>query len=158
MQTKTRDIKAFITLYALCLGVQFLGNHFTMLGMGDWYGSLNKSPLTPPGYWFGIVWTVLYLMMAVAAWKVWHQLGMWNSRPLRWWMLQLFSGLLWCIIFFGHRDIPGGLAMIAAELVIFAATLHHFYRVNKEAGWLLVPQLVWLVFATYLNYYLFMHN
>lgn len=155
---KTVDLKALVIFYAICVGVEILGNHFTQLSVSTWYAGLNQSPLTPAGFWFGIVWTALYILMAVAAWKAWHQTGVWGSRALRWWGIQLFSGLIWSIVFFGNQCISCGLAMIMLSWIATLVTIAQFGKVNKDAGLLMVPQLGWLTFATYLNYYIFANN
>lgn len=153
-----RNALRFITAYLLCLAVQFLGGYYTSLSVGDWYVALNKSSLTPPGMWFGIVWTALYFLMALAAARIAKITGQWNNRPLRWWAVQLFAGLIWCMVFFGHRDIENGMLVIAFNWLAILLTLVFFWRVNRTAGLLLAPLLAWVSFASYLNFYMLTHN
>lgn len=149
---------SFIMAYGLCLFVQGAGGYYTQMSVNDWYPALNKSPLTPPGMWFGIVWTSLYFLMALAAARVAKIAGQWNNRPLRWWLVQLFTGLIWTMVFFGHRDIQNGMYVIAFEWVATLITVVLFWRVNRLAALLLVPLLAWVSFASYLNLYILQHN
>lgn len=148
----------FIVAYGLCVIVQVIGGHYTQMSVTDWYPTLNKSPLTPPGMWFGIVWTILYILMAVAAARVARITGQFNNRPLRWWLVQLFTGLVWTMVFFGHRDIENGMVLISFGWVATLLSVLFFWRVDRVAGLLLVPLLGWISFASYLNFYILQHN
>lgn len=153
-----KTLLVFFRFYALCLIVQVLGGYYTAMGVETWYPTLNKSPLTPPGMWFGIVWTMLYFLMAVAATRVWRATGTVNNRPLRWWLIQLIVGLVWCMVFFGMRDTQAGLALILFNLFAIVLTVYFFRRADHRAGLLLVPLLAWVSFASYLNLYIVLHN
>ncbi len=120
---------------------------------GDWYVRLNKPPWNPPAWVFGPAWTLLYILMALAAWLVWRE-GGWRAqgRALRLFLLQWSLNALWTPLFFGlHRP---GLAF--AEIILLglaiAATLWSFWRVRKLAGVLLLPYLAWVSFAAALNF------
>lgn len=120
---------------------------------GGWYASLVKPAWNPPGWLFGPVWTLLYAMMAVAAWLVWRQ-GGWRGqrRALGLYLLQWALNALWTPIFFGlHR--PGlAFAEILGLDVAVLATLAAFWRVNRLAGALLAPYALSVLFATILNF------
>ena len=118
-----------------------------------WYAGLVKPAWNPPGWLFGPVWTVLYTMMAVAAWLVWRN-GGWKAqkRALGLYLIQWALNALWTPLFFGlHR--PG---MAFAEIVVLdiavLGTLAAFWRAKRLAGTLLVPYALWVGFATVLNY------
>jgi tryptophan-rich sensory protein len=116
----------------------------------DWYASLRKPPLTPPNWIFGPVWSFLYLCIAVAAWLVWRaRRG--ATTPLALWASQLLLNGLWSLLFFGlHR--PGlALLELAILLALVVATTAAFFRVRSLAGALLVPYVLWVGFAIYLN-------
>jgi tryptophan-rich sensory protein len=118
-----------------------------------WYAQLVKPAWNPPAWIFGPVWTVLYAMMAVAAWLVWRH-GGWkaNGRALGLFLLQWLLNALWTPLFFGlHR--PGlAFADIAALWVTLAVTVVCFWRVRRVAGVLLLPYLAWVTFAAALNF------
>jgi len=120
---------------------------------GDWYAGLVKPSWNPPSWLFGPAWTVLYAMMAVAAWLVWRE-GGWRARKraLRLYLTQWALNALWTPIFFGmHR--PGlAFAEIIVLDVALLATLAAFWRVKRLAGALLIPYALWVAFATVLNH------
>lgn len=143
--------RRFLIFYVPCLLVQLIGGYFTQLSVTTWYQTLDKSALTPPGIAFGIAWTILYFLMAVAATRIHLKRKTFRSRSLVWWAIQLLLGLIWCIVFFGNREIALGFAVILANLVAVAVTLYRFYRIDTVAAWLMAPLLAWLMFASYLN-------
>lgn len=142
-------IPGLIGWLLLCYAASALGVLFMP---GDWYASLNKPAWNPPNWVFGPVWTLLYGMMAVAAWLVWQQGGFaLQRRPLRLFLIQLGLNALWTPLFFGLRS--PGLAFVDIILLWLAivATLISFWRVSRPATWLLVPYLAWVSFAAVLN-------
>ena len=123
---------------------------------GDWYVSINKPTWNPPSWIFGPVWTALYLMMAVAAWIVWRS-DRWR-RPLCLYFTQLVLNAAWTPVFFGAKEIGWALVVILALWTAILCTLLAFGRVSKLAGWMLVPYLAWVSFATVLNFMLWRMN
>jgi benzodiazapine receptor len=124
-----------------------------------WYASLHKPSWNPPGWVFGPVWTLLYTMMAVAAWLVWRRGGFVMQRgPLTWFLVQLALNAAWSPLFFGlHQP---GLALVDIVLLwlAIAATIAAFGRVYRGAAWLLAPYLLWVSFASVLNFTLWRMN
>ena len=116
---------------------------------GDWYEALRKPPLNPPNWIFGPVWTALYLCIAVAAWRVWLAIG--SGAPLALWSAQLAVNALWSWLFFGLQRPGLALIDIGLLLVLLGLTVNAFFRVERLAGWLLVPYFGWVAFASYLN-------
>jgi len=126
---------------------------------GEWYAALQKPAWNPPSWIFGPVWTVLYTMMAVAAWLVWIDGGFAaRRRPLAWFLTQLALNAAWTPIFFGLHQ-PG---LACAEILLLwltiAATLAVFWPLNRTASWLLAPYLAWVSFAATLNFTLWRLN
>lgn len=137
---------------AICLGAASLGSAITTTSVGDWYQTLNKPLWTPPDWWFGPVWTSLYLMMAMAAWLVWRRHGWFASRaPLLLFALQLGLNVSWSAIFFGLRSPGWALFEILVLWSAIVATTISFLGRSTVAALLLVPYLVWTSFATLLN-------
>lgn len=116
---------------------------------GAWYAALNKPAWNPPPWVFGPAWTLLYTLMAVAAWMVWKRAGF--SKPLVLYFVQLALNAAWTPIFFGLHWLGVSVAVIALLWLMIAATLVSFRRVRGTAGWLLVPYLMWVSFAAVLN-------
>ena len=126
---------------------------------GEWYEMLEKPAWNPPAWLFGPVWTVLYLLMAVAAWLVWKR-GGWNAnrRPLGLYLTQLALNAAWTPAFFGMQNPGLALAVIVLLLTAIVAALKTFSAVHRTAGYLLVPYLLWVNFATVLNLTLWFMN
>lgn len=123
---------------------------------GTWYEDLHKPSWNPPAWLFGPAWTLLYTLMAVAAWLVWKRVGF--SRPLVLYFVQLALNAAWTPIFFGAHQLGWALIEIVVMWVTILLTLLSFRRVNPTAGWLFVPYLVWVSFATCLNFTLWRLN
>lgn len=119
---------------------------------GGWYSSLAKPPWNPPSWLFGPVWTLLYAMMAVAAWLVWRE-GGWKAqgRALGLYLAQWALNALWTPLFFGLRRPGLAFAEIIALDAAVLLTLAAFWRAKRLSGLLLVPYMLWVAFATVLN-------
>ena len=124
--------------------------------LGTWYEALHKPSWNPPEWLFGPAWTLLYTLMAVAAWLVWKRLGF--SRPLVLYFVQLALNAAWTPIFFGAHQLGWALIEIVLMWIMILLTLLSFRRVNPTAGWLFVPYLAWVSFATCLNFTLWRLN
>ena len=126
---------------------------------GTWYASLVKPSWNPPNAIFGPVWTVLYALMGISAWLVWKKAGFNGAgAALILFVVQLVLNALWSYLFFGlHRPDMAFLDIIAlwAAVLVVAAL---FWRVDRIAGGLMVPYVVWVTFASYLNYVLWRLN
>lgn len=130
-----------------------LGSIFTASSVREWYVTLTKAPLTPPSWVFGPVWTTLFALMGIAAFLVWQQ-GLKRNDvrvALRLFIGQLALNLLWSILFFGARSPGAALIEIIVLWMAILATILAFKNISKPAAWLLVPYLLWVTFATYLN-------
>jgi translocator protein len=136
----------------LCFGVAALGSMFTSSAMPEWYMSLEKPAFNPPAWVFGPVWTLLYAMMAVAAWLVWREAGFGGATvALSMFFVQLALNLAWSGIFFGLREPGWAMLEILALWSAIVATLVLFFRHSSVAGWLMTPYLLWVSFAAVLN-------
>ena len=125
----------------------------------SFYAELTRPSWAPPASWFGPVWSVLYVLMAVAAWVVWRVPPEARARtPLVLFLVQLTVNALWSWLFFHWR--LGGVAFadIVVLLALIAATVVSFWRVKRLAGALLVPYLCWVSFATVLNWSIWQSN
>ena len=147
--SKTRQLLALAGWLALCFSAAASA---AFVSTGGWYAALNKPSWNPPNWLFGPVWTLLYVMMAIAAWLVWKQ-GGWpaQSRALTLFIAQWLLNALWTPLFFGAHRPDWALVEIIVFWLALAATLRAFYPVNKTAGLLLVPYLAWVSFASFLN-------
>jgi benzodiazapine receptor len=123
---------------------------------GAWYARLAKPWFNPPNWLFPIAWSVLYLMIAVAGFLVWRQVGF-GAEIWLWWGSLLLNAA-WSWIFFGLRRMDWALAELALFWVSIAGMIAAFAPVSAAAAWLLVPYLVWVSFAGFLNWTLWRLN
>jgi tryptophan-rich sensory protein len=124
---------------------------------GEFYGSLQRPSFAPPGSVFGPVWTLLYTLMGVAAWRVWRAAG--DKRSA--WILfaaQLIANAAWSWIFFWAHSGKWAFVEILLLWVLIAMTIRAFARIDRPAAWLLVPYLAWVSFATLLTWTIWRAN
>lgn len=125
----------------------------------SFYGLLSQPAWAPPAWLFGPVWTVLFTMMAIAAWLVWRSGGIQaNRNALTLFLIQLVFNALWSWLFFAWKLGAWAFADILLLWVLIMATLVSFWRVSKLAGALLIPYLLWVTFAGALNHALWQLN
>lgn len=154
-----RSAFALIGFTGLCLAVGWIGSQVTEPALGDWYTALAKPSWTPPNAAFPIVWTALYVVMAVAAWLVWRERGDTAiSLPMTLFGVQLALNSAWSVLFFGLRRPDLGLIEIILLLAAILATALAFGRVRPLAGWLLLPYLLWTAYAAALNFAIWRMN
>ena len=124
------------------------------------YGALVQPDWAPPGWLFGPVWTILFTMMAFAAWLVWRAPAEPSAR--RWalglFVVQLAANALWSWLFFGMQKGGWAFAEVLVFWVLIALTCAAFWRIRPLAGMLLLPYLAWVAFASYLNWVLWQAN
>jgi tryptophan-rich sensory protein len=138
---------AFLVLSFLAAAI---GGRLTAASVRTWYPLLRKPTWTPPSWVFGPVWTLLYTLMAVAAWLVWRQVG--PGSEVAAYGVQLALNVAWSYYFFGRRSPRDGVVAIVLLWIAIAVTLVLFWRVTALAGWLFVPYLAWVSLAGWLNF------
>jgi tryptophan-rich sensory protein len=147
-----RQASWLIGLLVLCSGAAGIGGAATSTSVSGWYQTLARPSWNPPDWVFGPVWTVLYFLMAIAAWLVWRRAGWPAARvPLAWFAVQLSLNVGWSIVFFGLRSPGAALAEILLLWLAIGATAISFARRSSVAAWLIVPYLAWTSFAVVLN-------
>ena len=143
------SLAAFVIV---CLGAGGLGAIATTSEIDGWYRTLAKPAWNPPDSVFGPVWTTLYIMMAVSAWLVWTSAERKAvALPLTLFAAQLLLNVAWSWIFFGLHQPGWALVEIILLWLTIGTTVLVFFRFSKIAGWLLVPYLAWVSFASVLN-------
>ena len=164
MPKNTRQWGLLLLFIAIAQGAGLLGTFFTVEAVSGWYQTLSQPSFAPPNWVFGPVWTFLYTLMGIAIYRVWQKRGVSpkkaiaRSRGIKTYFLQLAVNASWSIVFFGMKNIGGALVIIIALLVLIVATMRHFFKVDAYAGWLFIPYLVWVSFATLLNAYIYLLN
>jgi len=138
----------------ICLIIGFLSGFATQSSVNDWYLSLNKPGFTPPNWIFGPVWTLLYILMGIAAGLVWAKgfYHIWVKTALYNFGFQLLFNALWSVVFFGFKNPFWALLVILFLLALILLTIKWFNVVSRTAAYLLIPYFLWVCFATILNY------
>ncbi|AIY79402.1 tryptophan-rich sensory protein [Clostridium botulinum] len=162
-EEKKKTKKIFFIPLILSIGIPLIIASFInviMPYMGELYDSLNKPFFAPPGSVFPIVWTILYILMGIACYRVYilKYRGIDTSSAIFTYSIQLLLNFLWVFIFFGLRLY--GIAFIELLIILFFAVLTFikFYNKDKIAGLLFIPYLLWLTYAGVLNFYVWMLN
>jgi len=140
-----------------------IGSIFTISAIPTWYAGLMKPALNPPSWLFGPVWITLYALMGIAAFLIWkyhaQEKGLEKKRKaLGVFCLQLFLNALWSIIFFGFHSPSWALVGIVVLWFTILWTMVLFYKISRSAMYLLLPYILWVSFAMYLNYSIVMLN
>ena len=157
--SRTKQVIALVVSLGIAFSVAWLGAFFTDLSIGIWYPTLIKPAWTPSGTIIGLIWTILYGLIAVAVWVVWLNDGPDKRRsPLTLYGLQLFLNLAWTFIFFGLRSPEIAFIEIIVLWITICATLVSFCKVSMFAGALMVPYLMWVSFAVALNFMIWRRN
>ena len=145
---------ALILFVALVVGGGLAIGYVT--APGEWYAGLVKPSFNPPNWVFAPVWTVLYVLIAVAGWRVWWQDA--GSGAMMLWWLQLGLNFLWSPVFFAAHKVGLALLVILLLLVVIVGFIAVAWRQERIAAWLLVPYAAWVAFATALNGAIFALN
>ncbi len=137
----------------VCLLIGALSGFATQSSVDTWYPELAKPDFTPPNWLFAPVWTLLYILMGIAAGLVWarglHHI--WVKTALYYFGFQLLINGSWSLVFFGLQNPPVAMGVIIVLAVLIVLTIRSFRVVSKPAAWLMVPYLLWVLFASMLN-------
>jgi tryptophan-rich sensory protein len=156
---RRRDLLGLGGFLAACLAISAIGGWVTAQTVGTWYRTLEKPAFNPPDWVFAPVWTLLYVLIALAGWRVWRRRGFGGApRAAAAYAAQLALNLAWSFLFFGGRMIGAALADIVLLLAAIAVTATLFRRIDRVAAWLLAPYGAWVAFAAVLNYALWRLN
>lgn len=158
-------LKSFLKVLlsiAICELAGIIGAVFTVSAIPGWYATLTKPALNPPAWVFGPVWTTLYALMGISLFLIWWDhlyLIRTNKRIVTVWrsgvvlfFVQLALNALWSVIFFGLHSPGGALVDIILLWLAIVWTMITFYKISRPAAYLLVPYILWVSFAAYLNY------
>ena len=149
-----KDIAIALLFVIVCLSAGILGSFSTASNIPTWYAAINKPSFNPPNYLFGPVWTFLYISMGVAAFLVWKK-GFEKKEvkfALGLFAIQLALNAAWSPLFFGLHWLLISFIEIVVMWGFILWTLLRFYRISVPAGLLLVPYILWVSFASVLNF------
>jgi len=151
------NITKLIVSIAIPLIAAGIGSFFTTKSIPNWYAALQKPAFNPPNWIFGPVWTILFIMMGIALYLVWTS-GKANNAALWIFGIQLGLNVLWSILFFGMQSPLWAFVDIIALWLAILATIISFYSVSAIASYLLIPYILWVSFATILNWKIMVLN
>jgi len=144
----------------ITLAIGGVASFFTVPQIPTWYTFLQKPAFNPPNWLFGPVWTLLYILIGISAYLVWQKrdesLVYINAKYT--YIFQLLFNFSWSIVFFGLHQIFMALTIIMALWLSILVTIFYFGKLSRTAAWLLVPYLLWVSFASLLNYYIYLLN
>ncbi len=149
-----------IIAVVVCFGIGSLSGIATSNGLSEWYATIRKPSFNPPNWLFAPVWTVLYTMMGVAAALVWHK-GLETQGvkvALIVFAIQLILNALWSILFFGMQNPALAFFEILVLWFSILVCIFSFMKVHKTAGYLLIPYILWVSFAAFLNFTIWQLN
>jgi benzodiazapine receptor len=140
----------------LCQLAGLIGSVFTTPAISSWYTYLNKPNFNPPNWLFAPVWVSLYTLMGISLYLVWQKKN--NQAAIKIFLAQLILNSLWSIIFFGLRQPFWAFIEIIFLWSLILLTIFRFQKISKIASLLLIPYLLWVSFASFLNFYIFKLN
>lgn len=155
-----KNILKLILCIGLCQLAGIIGSFYTTDAIPTWYASLNKPALNPPNWIFGPVWITLYTLMGIALYIIWKKgadtPGVKSAMTI--FFIQLIFNTAWSIVFFGSQNIFAALIVIIILWLLILLTIIFFHRLSSLAVYLLVPYIIWVSFASYLNYMIYRLN
>lgn len=151
-QLRWSFIRMVIIFVPLVITLGLMSSRFAGPTDSYWFLSLEKPALYPPGWMFGLVWTILYGLMGWALAIVWHAFGhAQRGAAIGMFIVQLLLNLAWTPLFFKYHQLMGSWILMALLIAAVIGTTVLFYKVRKAAGWLMAPYILWLAVAFYLN-------
>lgn len=148
-----KNLKIYLISIIGTLTVGILSGLLTMNSMGI-YAFINRPPLSPPSWLFPVVWTILYILMGISVAIYYTK----TEKVPRIYILQLLVNFTWPLIFFNLEAYFLSFIVILLLIVLVVNMIREFYSVSKLSGLLQIPYLLWLVFATYLNFAIYLLN
>ncbi|HEY9886238.1 MAG TPA: TspO/MBR family protein [Vampirovibrionales bacterium] len=151
-QIEKKEYWYLLLFIVICQIAGLLGSLATLSSVDTWYASLVKPSLTPPGWVFGPIWTILYTLMGIATWLVWRTKSTLKKEALITFFIHLAFNALWSFLFFGLQSTTYGLAGILFLFLLILITIRVYEKVSIVAALLLIPYAFWVFFATYLSF------
>ncbi len=154
------NYKRLIISLALPQLAGIVGSLFTTSAIPTWYATLQRPSFSPPNWIFGPAWITLYILMGISVYLIWQRIEKNKTAKGALWMfwVHLFFNASWSIIFFGLQN--PGLAFVNIIIIwlLIIALMIKFWKINRWASYLLIPYLLWVSFASVLNYFIWYLN
>lgn len=149
--------KSLIASLAITLGTGFLSGLISRNGMES-FKTIKKPVLSPPAIAFPIVWTILFILMGISLYIIWNSEGENKKKALIIFALQLLVNFIWSPVFFNLKSYLGAFIILVVLLVLIVMMIGEFKKLNKTAAYLNIPYLLWVTFAGYLNFSIYLLN
>ena len=159
MLKKTKNYTALITWIVSLIAIGNYIGFSTKNRIASWYQHIIKSPLTPPDITFGIVWTILYILIGYTGWKIWHLKKNEDTNLCKkLYILQIVLNWVWTPLFFYKHDIGASFICVIGLALCVLLLMLKVYSYSLKLLFCLLPYLLWLLFASYLNGYIWWYN
>lgn len=158
MNAKIKNVSKFLISMAPPFLAAVIGSIFTASSVGNWYQTLQKPFFNPPGWIFGPVWTLLFFLIGCSLYLVWQSDKEGKKKAYLIFGIQLVLNVLWSSLFFGLQNPGFAFAEIIILWIFIIWNIVIFRKFSSAAAWLLVPYLIWVSFAVYLNFSIFRLN
>lgn len=151
---RKNELFRLILSIIICQMAGVIGSIFTAGSVTSWYPTLVKPSFSPPGFYIGLIWIVLFTLMGISLFLIWRETPSYPAAriALYFFAVQLIVNVLWSVAFFGMRSPISGLVVIAFLWVLILITIIKFWPINRTAALLLIPYIVWVSIAAYLNF------
>lgn len=158
-------LKSIVSI-AVIAGLGFLSGYFTSTGISDWYQEIEKPSFTPPNWLFGPAWTIIYILIGLSFARIWQVVATnrypivrkFAKRGLYIFAIHFIFNLAWTPVFFALHETGWAGVIIVILIGLIAILIRHFFRVDRIAAFLLIPYLLWVMFATVLNLSIYVLN
>ena len=154
---KNLDIKKLLFYIITTILIGKIPSIFVFKSMNI-YNSLNRPPLSPPSIVFPIAWTILYILMGISIYIIMQSKRKLKKNARLIYYIQLVTNALWAPIFFGFKEYFLAFLWILMLIVFVITMILTFYKISKKAAYIQIPYLLWLLFASYLNFGVFVLN
>ncbi len=154
-----KDFFGALVFVVVCQAAGAIGSIFTAPNVKTWFATINRPEIAPPNWVFAPVWTLLFALMGIAAWLVWKKRDQKQAQDgLALFFIQLFFNVMWSALFFGNQNIAAALSEIIVLWLAILLTILQFKKVSSPAAWLMLPYILWVTFAAYLNFLFYQLN
>lgn len=150
------DIKKLLFYIIITVLIGSIPSFF--IKIGDIYKQLNKPPLSPPGFLFPVVWTILFILMGISIYRIMMSKSDKKSEARLIYFIQLILNALWTPIFFGFNQYFLGFLWVLMLIILVVSMILIFYKIDKISSYLNIPYLIWLLFACYLSFGVYVLN
>ena len=148
---------SFVIFFVITYSASFIGGFVTLSFKEPWYSQLTKSNYNPPDWVFAPVWTILYLMMTLAIWFFWHSKNR-DIKTIYVYLIHIALNTTWSIVFFGLHQILLALLVLLLLIFFIIYLILRYKRVNLVSYYLMIPYLLWTIYALFLNFNLLILN